>query len=82
VALRRAGLGAQSRRRLSDPLMPRHDARLTQRARFMGRARGDTIREQAHALVAQMREGGAEVSDLAAMVENFDSGNSHLAEPG
>jgi len=52
------------------------------RARFRGRARGDTLREQARAFVAQMREGGAEVSDLAAMIENVDWGNAHLAEPG
>jgi hypothetical protein len=51
-------------------------------ARFMGRARGDAIHEQAHAIVAQMRGGGAEVSDLEAMVENVDWGNAHPAEPG
>jgi hypothetical protein len=52
------------------------------RARFMGCARGDSIREQMRATVALMREGGQEVSDLEAMVENVDWVNARSAEPG
>jgi hypothetical protein len=52
------------------------------RAHFMGRTRGDTIREQMRAFVARMREGGQEVSDLEAMVENVDWANARAAEPG
>ena len=52
------------------------------RVRFRGGARGETIREQQRAIIAHMREGGAEVSDLEAMVENVDWGNAHPTEPG
>jgi hypothetical protein len=51
------------------------------RAHFTGRARGDTIREQLRGIVAQMREGGEDVSDLEEMVETAPWGQMRPAGP-